>query len=212
MTDYYKGYRIASARRPGYDYSQEGAYFITICTAQRRHFFGHIPVRPVAADQILHPTPVGTTAQECWYTIPDHHPHIALGAFIVMPNHIHGILHIKAGGIQPHGSEPAAVQTPGPGVLSGSIHPAAQSPQNPPATPPANPRHHPEWKSGSIGVIINQYKGAVTRLARPSQPDFAWQTRFHDHIIRDAAEYDRIHDYILNNPAKWHSDRFYGRK
>lgn len=196
MTDYYKGYRIASARKPGHDYRAEGAYFITICTAQRRHFFGHIPVRPVAADQVLHPTHAGELAAHHWHTIPDHHPHIALGPFVVMPNHVHGILHITA------------VHSPDPGVLNGGLHPSAQTP----GIPPHHPHHHPEWKSGSIGVVINQYKRIVTLNARARQPDFAWQPRFHDHIIRDTAEHDRIADYILTNPAKWHSDRFYDGK
>jgi len=75
-----------SPRLKGYDYSQSGAYFVTICTHQRLHLFG------IITDQQMQHTPAGDIAVECWYSIPNHYPDVSLDAFIVMPNHIHGIL------------------------------------------------------------------------------------------------------------------------
>ena len=67
-----------------------------------------------------------------------------------------------------------------------------------------------KWKPNTIGSIINQYKRIVTINARLIHADFGWQSRFHDHIIRDEQSYQNISHYIINNPAKWAKDTFYG--
>jgi hypothetical protein len=67
---------------------------------------------------------------------------------------------------------------------------------------------NPQWHSGTIGVIINQYKRICTIVARKTDPDFGWQPRFQDHIIRNEQEFDRIANYITNNPANWKKDKF----
>jgi putative transposase len=66
-----------------------------------------------------------------------------------------------------------------------------------------------KWKPGTLGVIINQYKRIVTIKSRNIHADFGWQSRFHDHIIRDAGSFERIRNYIINNPQKWIEDKFY---
>jgi REP element-mobilizing transposase RayT len=73
----------------GYDYAQQGAYYLTICTDGRRHWFGRI------ADGVMHPSPIGELAQQCWDAIPEHMPHVDIGEFVVMPNHVHGIVIIR---------------------------------------------------------------------------------------------------------------------
>lgn len=78
-----------SPRLQGYDYSTEGAYFVTICTHQRRHLFGEI------SNHIMRLTSAGDTATVCWQAIPQHYPDVALDAFVVMPNHMHGILFLS---------------------------------------------------------------------------------------------------------------------
>lgn len=75
-----------SPRLKGYDYSQSGAYFVTICTHNRQHIFGTI------TDQQMHPAAAGEWATSCWVAIPDHYPDVELDAFVIMPNHVHGIL------------------------------------------------------------------------------------------------------------------------
>lgn len=75
-----------SPRLQSYDYSQSGAYFVTICTHQREMLFGTIN------DQQMHPNHYGIIASECWSAIPEHYPAVDLDAFVIMPNHVHGIL------------------------------------------------------------------------------------------------------------------------
>lgn len=77
-----------SIRLKEYDYSQNGAYFVTICTHNKEHLFGKI-------GDMWEPTDFGKIADECWYAIPEHYPNVELDAFIVMPNHIHGIIWIQ---------------------------------------------------------------------------------------------------------------------
>ncbi|MBZ0205872.1 MAG: hypothetical protein K8H89_06070 [Flavobacteriales bacterium] len=76
-------------RMRGYDYAQQGAYYVTICTDDRRHWFGRI------ADAVMHRSPIGELAQQCWDAIPEHMPHVDVGEFVVMPNHVHGIVVIR---------------------------------------------------------------------------------------------------------------------
>ena len=70
-------------RWQGYDYANEGAYYLTICTQDRLHLFGRI------ADGVMHPSPIGEWAQRCWDAIPQQMPHVDVGEFVVMPNHVH---------------------------------------------------------------------------------------------------------------------------
>jgi REP element-mobilizing transposase RayT len=86
MEKYQGRYRIPSARWARWDYGSNAAYFVTICTADRIHHFGRV----VDAEVIL--TPVGQTAAECWAAIPDHFPFVVLDEYVVMPNHVHGII------------------------------------------------------------------------------------------------------------------------
>ncbi len=87
MTEKYKNkYRIASARLQNWDYGSNAAYFITICTHNREHFFGEIENNKMKLSEI------GEMANKYWYEIPEHFPFVKLDAFIVMPNHIHGII------------------------------------------------------------------------------------------------------------------------
>jgi REP element-mobilizing transposase RayT len=75
-----------SIRVKGYDYSQEGAYYVTIVTYQRDCLFGEIK------DEEMHLNDFGKIADECWRAIPEHFPFVELGAYVVMPNHMHGII------------------------------------------------------------------------------------------------------------------------
>ena len=84
----YKGlYRIPSARLHFTNYGRNGLYFVTICTADKRYYFGSI-----SGQGIMNLSPIGSYAQQCWSGIPKHFPFVHLGEFVVMPNHIHGIL------------------------------------------------------------------------------------------------------------------------
>ena len=154
-------YRIDSARTTWWDYSSSGAYFVTICTHDRSHAFGEI-----IGDK-MNLSKVGEFSQKCWNEIPKHIPKVELGAFQVMPNHIHGIIII-------HDSDfvetmhASSLREPDPDFMS-SISP----------------------KSGSLARIVGSYKSAVSKSAHDIDPLFKWQERFWDRIIRDEYEYDR---------------------
>lgn len=88
---YMNKYRIQSARLQNWDYGSNGAYFITICTANRLHYFGDV-VQISESGGIMQLTETGKLAQKFWMEIPDHFNFVKLGNFVIMPNHVHGIL------------------------------------------------------------------------------------------------------------------------
>lgn len=89
MAKYKNKYRGTTTRLQTWDYGWNGAYFITICTKNRNHFFGGI------SDGRLQLSAMGHIANSCWYEIPNHFPFVELGAHIIMPNHVHGIINIR---------------------------------------------------------------------------------------------------------------------
>ncbi len=188
MSEKFKNkYRIASTRLQTWDYGWNGAYFVTICTQNRECFFGKI----VNGDMRLSET--GKIAHNFWIEIPDHFPFVKLGEFVVMPNHVHGIVIIDK--LENHEGMPNLgndVETPNLGV----------------STPTKNGGKNEQWKPGTLGVIINQYKRICTINARKINTEFGWQTRFHDSIIRNDLAFHTISNYIINNPSKWGRDTF----
>lgn len=196
MTDLFKDrYRIPSARCTNWDYSSDGAYFITICTDRWDDFFGKIENKKV----ILYDA--GRIAEHHWTELPKHFPFIRLDVFVIMPNHVHGILIIDKNVFHLN-------QTPStgrPGSLS----------WNHIQTLPGNGKNEfmsrISPKKGSVSTIIRSFKSACTNTINKTHPglNFKWQSRFHDYIIRDKKSHEQIRHYILNNPAKWNDDMFY---
>jgi putative transposase len=172
-----------SPRLKGYDYTQEGAYFVTICTRHRVHLFGEV----VDGEMILNE--VGAIAAACWEEISAHFPNVEIDAAVVMPNHVHGIVVIveKEEEKKPNGHDASCPYSDGETF--------------------GQPRR------GSLSNIIRLYKAAVTRKIGRSFPEVEmpiWQGRFHDHIIRNQRSLDVIREYVVNNPARWVEDTFYG--
>lgn len=114
MTTKYKNkYRIPSARAPWWDYGANAAYFVTICTGDRVHYFGNV-------DQgVMMLSAIGQMAQDDWQKIPAHFPYVKLGEFVVMPNHIHGILIIDKRDRSQGNSDGNVIDPPGSGSGSG---------------------------------------------------------------------------------------------
>lgn len=210
-------YRVQSARLQGYDYRNAGAYFITICTQHRIHYFGE------CKNGMMQSSAIGLLAEQFWFDIPNHFPNTSLGAFVVMPNHIHGILVIDEKWETPRMNpfETTNEQLPKPPTPSvethnyASLQPATDSPATDFSDklniegPPINEYfRNLSAPAKSVSTIIRAYKAAVTTASRKMGLPFAWQTRFHDHIIRNHSEYERISHYIQNNPATWKDDRF----
>lgn len=190
-------YRIDSARLKNWDYRNNGAYFITICTASRKHFFGEIVVNGTSKEMNL--SEVGMLAEKYWKEIPKHFPFIELGNFVVMPNHMHGILIVNN-----NNNNNNAVETLHRKVLS------SETLQCNVCTDDKNQffaKISP--KSGSISTIIRSYKSIVTREAHLINSKFKWHAKFHDHIIRNSISFERIQNYIENNPSNWKEDKFY---
>lgn len=184
MTDKFQDkYRIPSARLQNCDYGSNAIYFVTICTHGRELFFGEI------ADDKMVLSEIGEMAHRFWNEIPNHFPFVELGEFMVMPNHVHGILTFNK----------LVVETPNLGIST------ATETDQPNRTDAASQK----WYSGTLGIIINQYKRVCTINARKVHSDFAWQSRFHDHIIRNNDSCYRISNYILSNPLNWAEDKFF---
>jgi REP element-mobilizing transposase RayT len=183
-------YRIPSARLATWDYSSNAAYFITICTQDSIHAFGEVQ------DGRVQLSPLGQAAWDCWRTIPDHFPFVIADAFVAMPNHVHGIIIIDkpdgAGGVETQNMA-TIVETQN---LASLRH----------ASPPVN-QFGPQ--SQNLASIVRGFKIGVTVFARQFQIAFAWQARYHDHIIRNAGECDRIRNYIIENSAGWQEDRYH---
>ena len=154
-------------------------YFITICTQNREFYFGNI------VESVLVPSETGVIASNEWFKGVEIRTdmQLELGEFVVMPNHIHGIIIIGRNQF----NKP---------VYSNHLESQNQfSPQ-----------------SKNLASIVRGYKSAVSSYAKKHNILFEWQTRFHEHIICSEEDYQTIANYIINNPAKWEEDRFFIKK
>ena len=163
-----------SIRLKGYDYTQPGAYYITLCTKARQCLFGDVVKGKMRLNSL------GYIAFTYWQAIPDHFAHIQLDVFVVMPNHLHGILVIR--------------DTP---IL-------AQPGDNPTTETFSKPVR------GSIPTVIRTYKAAVTKqinlLCNTTHTSLIWQRNFYEHINRDEKSLETIRRYITENPWRWADD------
>lgn len=167
-----------SVRLAGYDYAAAGAYFVTMCTTGRAPLFGEV------VDDSMRLHALGEVAWAVWCEIPDHFPHVDVDAFVVMLNHVHGIIVI--------GATPDQV---------GATH------ASPLPTDPTRPRGP---APGSLGAVVGSFKAATTKrinLMRQTPGAAVWQRSYHEHIIRDENGLARIRRYIDDNPLHWATDR-----
>ena len=185
-------------RLAGWDYSSEGVYFITICCLGRQLFFGKIEDNKMVYSEI------GLIASKYWVQIPDHFSHVKLDEFVVMPNHIHGILILDYSLVgSRHG---VALHTPkndNVGSCHGMTLPAGQKSNQ-------NINQFSKPVRDSVSVIINQYKSSVKRWCNKNRFDhFQWQSRFYDEILYNENSIGNIKEYIFNNPKNWTEDGLY---
>ena len=165
-----------SIRLKEYDYTQPGGYFVTIVSYQRECLFGGI------ANEKMQLNESGHIVYECWHAIPDHFTNVELGAYVVMPNHIHGIIVIN------DRTDASA------SARRGTIYRAPTEQFGKPV-------------NGSIPTIIRTSKAAVTRrIGRELNATGIWQKNYYVHVIRDHEDWDRIHRYIESNPSMWAED------
>jgi putative transposase len=190
-------------RLVGYDYRSEGLYFVTICTQDRWPYFGEV----TQGEMIL--SDEGIIARDYWLEIPLHHSFPFLGEFVVMPNHVHGIIGIEHLPAEGGAGRPVAAMhriagpPPATDANLGEIPETEPSPHISALSP----------KAKSLSRIIGSYKSACTKMIHSvSTEPFAWQARFHDRIIRNQQELERVEAYILSNTERWAEDEFYCRE
>ena len=198
-----------SIRLKGYDYSQAGMYFVTICVdvganGIRPHIFGDV----VNGEMVLND--VGKIAYNEWYKTCNIRSNVQLDAFVVMPNHIHGIIVITDDGRGVSHTPTNAPHTPINELPINEL-PINELPIN--ELPNGNsgvcdtPLRSP---SNTVGAIVRGYKSAVTKqLNQLGFTHSIWQRNYHEIIIRNEQSYQYIANYIVNNPEKWGNDRFY---
>jgi putative transposase len=194
MNKFQNKYRIPSARLQNWDYGAMGSYFITICTKNRKHFFGEIVSIPTMNGEYeneMQLNAIGKKVEEEWLKTIGIRPdmNLELGNFVVMPNHFHGILII--------------------GIGRDAMHRVSTDTDTDTDTEYKN-QFGPQSKN--LGSIMRGFKSAVTTFAKiESNTEFGWQARFHDHVIRNSAEFERIQNYIANNVKNWKEDKFYDK-
>ena len=172
-----------SIRLKEYDYSQEGYYYITVCTKNRECWFGDVVSSKIKLSDL------GKIVYDEWLKTEQIRDNVETDIFVVMPNHIHGIVIINDN-VDSH------VGAPRWGAQNIDMR--------------ARHRHAPTnkyWKPNSLGSIINQFKSVVTkRIHSIGHHNFAWQRNYYEHIIRNENELNKIQEYIINNPLQWGLD------
>jgi len=170
-----------SIRLRGYDYAQAGAYFVTVCVHEGRHLLGAFQ------DGELQLHEPGEIVTACWQDLVRHYPHVILDEFVVMPNHVHGIIVL---------SDVAAGVGAPIGVGAG-LRPAPTGVTN-------------EFKRHGVPEIVRAFKSFSARrinALRGIDHHPVWQRNYYEHIIRDG-ELDRIREYVRTNPLRWACDRY----
>ena len=216
---YHNKYRIASIRATWWNYAWHAAYFITICTKNRDHYFG------VIKDGKMELSKAGLLADVFWHEIKHHSSHVELDAFVVMPNHIHGILImdgiadtgqsiIEAGqSFEEQTGQSFEVQTGQSFKVQTGHALSQQSDLILPALSQQSALSQQRFRNqgkNTVSAIIGSYKSAVTKHANRLGIKCGWQERFYDNIIRDDAAFRRIANYIERNVIAWDEDKFYG--
>ncbi|MBM3934286.1 MAG: transposase [SAR202 cluster bacterium] len=183
-----------SIRLPDYDYSPPGAYFITICTNNNACLFGEI----VSGEMRLNSA--GEMVTKAWNEIPDFYPGVDVDAFVVMPNHIHGIIVLSG---DTGGSEPSAT----PGRARGPAPTGEGTPPQPLAPAAATSRH-------SLPNIVERFKSLTTKLYIEGVKEAnwlrfnqrLWHRNYYEHVVRGYKDLEAVREYIRLNPANWHRD------
>ena len=172
-------YRIQSNRLKNYDYSSEGAYFITICAKDRECLFGEIVEEKVVLNEL------GKIAFDKWKKTGEIRKNIMVDKFVIMPNHVHGVLIIDNDSHRRDTVHRVSTRTP-------QIEKFGKPTEN------------------SIPTIIRSYQATVTKQIHEKkyqQGEKIWQPNYYDRVIRNEDELNRIREYILQNPQKWEEDR-----
>jgi REP element-mobilizing transposase RayT len=170
-----------SIRLQSWNYAANGAYFVTVVAHGRAALFGDV------IDGAMRLNAMGEIAQSCWQDIPEHFDHVEIDTYVIMPNHVHGIVMIL---------DDVSTDV-------GAQHCCA------PATDEIRNQRAINVTAGSLGAIVRSYKSVVTKRINqlrgmPAEP--VWQRNYHERIIRNERELNAVRDYITKNPARWAED------
>lgn len=170
-------YNRRSLRLKSHDYSHPGAYFVTICAYNRECLFGNIAEGKIIFKER------GNIVDHCWREIPAHFPQVELDGFVIMPNHIHGIIWIN---------NSAGAGFPRPNVENAKCNIIGRGDRAP-----------------TLGQIVAYFKyeaaKQVNKLRNTPGVRF-WQRNYYEHIVRDDTELNHIRQYIIENPLRWDMD------
>jgi len=162
-------------RMAGFDYATPGFYFVTICTKGMLEYFGCVQNAKMELND------AGRIVQECWLDLPNHYNNCRLHAFIIMPNHIHGIIEIVGNGFKPFQNKLTTNKRNG-------LKP---------------------FPTYGLSEIVRGFKTFSSKyINQKSKHKFTWQKSFYDHIIRNDDELNRISDYIKKNPLLWKREEY----
>jgi putative transposase len=181
--------RRRTLRMPSFDYSSPGAYFVTICVHERACLLGDVAGEQARLSEI------GALVLWTWECLPDRFPTIELDAFVVMPNHVHGILWLTDHRVVVGLAQPSAIDTE---VGEASL-----------ATTSFVSITTPSHKRPSLGQVIGSFKSLTTieankRQGTPGQR--LWQPDYYERVVRSETELHRFRQHIADNPARWDSD------
>jgi REP element-mobilizing transposase RayT len=201
MSDKFQNkYRIPSARATFHDYNG-GAYFVTVCAKHREHFFGKIVQIQIEPQMIL--TETGNFANENLQDISNHYPYAEIPLWVIMPNHIHAIVFIDGEKCTNDNRRDVARNVSDKNTVQLDVA------RNVSTGTVRNEKMIEIAKHQSLlCVVMRGFKSAVTKFAHENGIEFAWQTRFHDRVIRNQEEMNIIANYIENNIAQWDTDCF----
>ncbi|MFH1846588.1 MAG: transposase [Candidatus Omnitrophota bacterium] len=174
-----------SIRLKNYDYSKEGAHYVTICAHDRKCIFGDVQNGEVLLNGM------GNIVKFTWLGLPQHNKNVELDEYIVMPNHMHGIIKIVGAGSKPARNDNQDYNTLYNYNRAG-LEPA------------------PTWHG--LSEIVRQFKTfSAKRINQMNETPGTclWQRNFYEHVIRDESDLTRIREYIRNNPAGWEKDEYY---
>lgn len=201
-------YRIPSARLHSWDYGNSGLYFATICTKGHEHYFGEI------IDGKMQLSEIGKIVQSKWIKTFEMRPdmNLEMDEYVVMPNHFHAIIIIgenryntNCGNAMPYNDGMTSTDAT---VCRDAMHcVSTPTPTTQPTTKqPKTNQFGPQSKN--LASVVRGFKIGVTKNARKLDPDFEWQPRFYDHIIRNGKSLEKIQSYIFNNPLQLKDDEY----
>jgi putative transposase len=198
-------YHRRSIRLRGYDYAQDGAYFVTICTHNREALFGDV------IDHQMNLNQLGEIVWQQWQALPVHYPHIELDAFVVMPNHVHGIMVLMGNdvGAGVGAQERPSVITCGVGA---GLRPAPTDTEIPSKIETNASLRQPIPKRHTLSEVVCAFKSFSARqinLQRQTVGGRCWQRNYFEHIIRNEQSLNAIRQYIELNPSNWLHDPDY---